>query len=520
MSLTLLNIGYRPPLAPRLRSGRGGELVESAGARGSETIHAAEAGVPILFPNQGGADADYRRVNQSPNARDLILPQQDRMQRVAYYLYVTNNIAARCVEILVDFIVGEGVTVRAEEPAVQEELEAFWNDQENDLDKFIPQLVQGQSVFGEALVQCYTNPISGQVRIGDTDPLWIDSVEYATLEGDPGRAVTRPRTVVLRRDWQEKEARRLRVVAREEDPLSEGYGQLQGDCFYWPLRKSRAATRGISDLFKGADLAGAVDELIWAAVQHAKHQGAFIWDLLMRGATQEQIAQWLKDNPEGPRAGAVRVHNENTEWHAVNPQIAAVEQDRMIKTVKAMILAGFGFPPHWFAEGGDVNRATALEMGDPALKMLTRRQRDVKFMLEEMLRYVLSAKIAAGALPEGINQKFEVQMPELSVKDQGKIATAFSQTVTALSLAKADGLVDEKTAASALAMQLQQLGVEVDPAEMLQKARAERDAERARDYRRPLPDDEQSGVRNQNPGGEPDRDRSAMAEPGAQRSTQ
>src|SRR3990172_2504783 len=113
MGLTVLNIGYKRPLAH---------------ARGSEThpVAAVEAAAPVLFPFQSGADAGYRRLSQSPNVRDLLPAQHDRMQRVAYYLYVTNNVAARCVEILVDFIAGEGVSAQAEEPAVQEMLDGFW----------------------------------------------------------------------------------------------------------------------------------------------------------------------------------------------------------------------------------------------------------------------------------------------------------------------------------------------------------------------------------------------------------
>ena len=38
--------------------------------------------------------------------------------------------------------------------------------------------------------------------------------------------------------------------------------------------------------------------------------------------------------------------------------------------IKNMNLAGAGFPEHWFAEGGNVNRASALEMGEPTLKTL------------------------------------------------------------------------------------------------------------------------------------------------------
>jgi hypothetical protein len=474
MSLTLLNIGYVPRQ----------EGLAVAATRHSPLVTAVEAGAPALFPFQrGGADAGYRQISQAAGVRDLLPQMQDRQQRVSYLLYKTNPIAFRCVELLVDFLAGEGVSVQAEEPAVQQALEEFWNDPWNNLDQFIPQMVREQSIFGEVLVPCPTNPISGQVRIASIDPMWIGAVEYATLEGEPGRAAGPATTVELRRDFQEKQARRLRIVQPDENPFSDGYGQLRGDAFYWAINRARNATRGISDIFKGADLMKALDEFIWASVEYARHHSAFIWDLKMIGATQEQIADWLKKNPGGPRAGAVRAHNEQVEWSSVSPSLNSSEQNRMVQTLKNMILAGFGFPPHWFAEGGDVNRATALEMGDPALKMLTRRQRDLKYMLEEMLRYVISAKISAGALPEGINQNFEVQMPELSVKDQAKIAAALQTTAQALSLAKAEGWVDEQTAANAVAIQMSQLGVEADPAEMLAKAREEKEAEHARDYR-------------------------------------
>ena len=480
-------------------------ILDLAEAKRALPPRVVQEAAPAIFPFQGGADFGYRRLNQTPNVRDLFPATQDHMQRVAYYLYCTNSTAKRCVEILVDFICGEAVTVEASDRRVQEVLDGFWNDPWNNLDEFIPDLVQTQSVFGEALVQCYTNEISGATRISATDPMWIDSVEYATLAGDPGRAVGPPQTVVLRSGWQEREQKRLRVVMPDEDPLSEAetYGQLRGECFYWPLRKSRAATRGISDLFPGSDLFDAYDQFLWAVVEQAKSQGAFIWDVLLKGYTQEQINQWLKDHPSGPRSGAVRPHNENVEWNAVTPQIHASDKSELGRFIRNTIISGFGFPEHWFADGGNANRATAAEMGEPVLKMLSRRQRGVKFMLEAIFRYVISAKIAAGVLPESVDQEFEVQMPELSVKDQAKIATAFQSTTQALSLAKQEGWVDKKTAAKTVAIQIGQFGVEADAEEMLAEAEKEGEAERLRDYRTPNPEPPLPGGRGSD-GGDPE----------------
>jgi len=494
VSLTLLDLSEAKRQVQVLRSAQDDSK--------KQIVRAVEA-APLIFPFQGGADAGYRRLNQAPNERDLFPATHDRMQRVAYYLYCTNNIAARCVEIKVDFLCGEGVQVKAKDPAVKETLDEFWNDHHNDLDKFIPDFVQGHSVFGESLLQCYTNPISGKTQIAATDPLWIDAVEYATLEGDPGRAVTQPQTVVLRTMAQEKQQRRLRVIQPDENPASESYGQLTGECFYWASRKSRAATRGISDLFRGADLFDAHDQFLWAALEMARAHSAFIWQVVMHGATQEQIDQYLKDHPRGPRSGAVLATNDQVEWKAISPPLRAYSDAQTLKTVKQTIIAGFGYPEHWFADGGDANRATASEMGEPVLKMLSRQQRDLKFMLEEILRYVISAKIAAGVLPENVDQTFDVQMPELSVRDQGQLAAALQSTTAALSLAKAEGWVDNATAAKTIAIEIQQFGVEADADEMLQAAQAEKEQERARDFRNPLPPDggEESGVRSQEPGG-------------------
>src|SRR5579885_3077266 len=267
-----------------------------------------EAAAPLIFY---GSPADFeggfRRISQPSSPwRDLLPPMQWNMQRVSYYLYVTNPLARRIVELTKDFVVGEGVQIHANDPAVQQALEEFWHDPACNMNLNLEAFVREMSIFGEQLWYCATNPISGRVRLGYIDPYWIDAVEYATLDGLPGRAMAMPVSVQLKTAPQEAQPQRLQIVHLDEDPSSPTYGQLTGNCFYWAINKARAAYRGISDLFALADWLDGYDQMLYALMNQMDSLSRFIWDVTLEGMTGEQIQQWLKSNGTPPRANSIR----------------------------------------------------------------------------------------------------------------------------------------------------------------------------------------------------------------------
>ncbi|MBI2815461.1 MAG: hypothetical protein HYX72_00830 [Acidobacteria bacterium] len=448
-------------------------------APGTPSTRLLEAASPLIF--HGGAfpagrnDGGFRRISQASNAwRDLQPPMQWNMQRVSYYLYVTNPLARRIVELTKDFVIGEGVQIHASDPAVQRVLDDFWYDPANNMDMNLESFVREMAIFGEQIWYCATNPINGKVRLGYIDPYWIDAVEYATLDGLPGRAVTMPVTVQLKMDSGETEPRRLSVVAFDEDPSSQTYGQLKGECFYWAINKARAAHRGISDLFALADWLDGYDQMLFALMTQMDSLSRFIWDVTLSGMTGEQIQQWLKDNGTPPRPNSIRAHNEKVAWQAVAPPVQAADRSEGVRLIKNMNLGGAGFPEHWFADGASTNRATALVQGEPTLKMLTSRQRLVRNMLEQLLDFVVDRRIAAGVLPSRIDKSFQVVVPQLSVRDQEKAASALKSAADALTSFQSAGAVDTATMTQVLTAMLSHLGVQCDPFEILAKAGAEK----------------------------------------------
>ena len=498
MSLTLLNL--EPARFQNLTPAGGDGILDSSGlitlglswpgdqsSQVAGTARTLEAAAPLIFY---GSPADFeggfRRISQPTSPwRDLLPPMQWNMQRVAYYLYATNPLARRMVEMMKDFLVGEGVTIIAKDPRVQNTLDDFWNDDVNRMDQNLEAFTREASIFGEQCWAVASNPVSGKVRLGYIDPYWIDGVEYATLAMLPGKAMAMAAAVILKTGPTEPEQTRLEVVHTDEDPDSPTYGQKVGNCFYWALNKARSGHRGFSDLFALADWLDGYDQMLYSLMNQMDSLSRFIWDVTLTGMTGEQIREWLKDNGAPPRPNSIRAHNEKVTWAAVAPALQATDRSEGVRLIKDMAVAGSGYPGHWFDIGDRTNKATALAQGEPTLKMLTSRQRQLKYMLTQLLEYVIDRGIAAGALPNDVNRRFEARFPDLSVSDQSALAAALQSVANGMVSFQNAGAVDTQTMTEVLVQFLKQLGIEADPAEMLQRAQNEKSAQPTQNHTRP-----------------------------------
>lgn len=460
MSLTLLNLQDA-----RRATAAASEPRPLSGAR-----RAAEAVSPALLLGQDPEGfrpyGTSRRFGSALTSRDLNPALHARMQQVAYYLYLVNPLAHRIVEYTKNYVVGDGVSVKAEDPAAGRVVETFWQDSVNRMDFALPEFVKELAIFGEQCWLAAVNPLSGRVRLAYLDPAEIDAVEWGELAigaDSTGAAgtVSVPVAILRRRAPGETEPRRFRIIRPDEDPESPTFGRLVGECFYFAINKARTASRGVSDLFAIGDYLDGYDKMLFGLIDRVGFSNAFIWDVLLKGATEENIQEWLKEQ-RPPRPGSVRAHNEQVEWKTVSPSLQAQDFNEAARTIKNMNLAGAGFPEHWFAEGGNVNRASALEMGDPTLKTLVERQGFAAFMVRQVIEFVIDQAVAVGTLPETVNRKFHVQMPEMSVRDMGKAAQALSHVGTTVMELRRAQLIDTESAQELVASVALQLGVEMD----------------------------------------------------------
>ncbi len=136
-------------------------------------------------------------------------------------------------------------------------------------------------------------------------------------------------------------------------------------------------------------------------------------------------------------------------------------------------MGGATLPEHWYGGGGDVNRSTAGEMGEPTFKTFKFKQTEWKHILESVCLYaVLSRADAVGMKISDLKDvKPSAVFPELTHRDTSVYAAALQQAVVAAGIAVEKGLMTEETAVLTITAFLGRIGLEIDAREELEMAR-------------------------------------------------
>lgn len=453
------------------------------------------ASMQVRFAESSGVtvdpDEDQWRALSSDAQRDLTPMTQQRMQKVAHYLWEQNLLANRLIELPVAYLLAEGVRFEVEDPTHQALLNRFWKDPINDMDLKLPKKVRELALFGEQCYPAFVNDADGFVRIGYLDPSLIQ-----TVVTDPDNR-EQPIGIVTTKD-KHGLARRYRVIINgPETVFTEATQRIRetftdGDAFYFRINDLSSGTRGRSDLLAQADWLDAYDEFMFGEIDRYKFLRAFIWDVTMKGATPEQVEERAK-KIAAPAAGSVRVHNDSEVWGEVTPDLKATDTSEGARLIRNHVLGGATMPETWFGGGGDVNRSTAESMNEPTFKMYSMRQLTLKHMLESIGRYVIYKRAAATrsteidwSLPKN---DVKAVFPELAVKDTTKYAAAFQQVVAAAALAIDNAMLSRKTAIAIIAAVAVRLGLDIDPEAELQAAEDEAAKRREEDVFPPPPQD-------------------------------
>ena len=453
----------------------------------------AEVVEPVREAAGVNVDADdhlYRKLTGN-SQRDLSPMNQARMQSLAYYLWESNLIANRLIELPVAFLLAEGVTLtvnpagdmddKAMEP-LQEVVRKFWHDPINAMDMKLEKKVRELSIYGDQCWPAFVNEMTGHVRLGYIDPCDIDVVVT-----DPDN-IEQPIGVVTKKD-KKGNFKKLRVIVPGEEPdlFTQRTRRIRaldftdGQCFYFKVNDLSNSSRGRSDLLGQIDWLDSYDEFMFGELDRSQFMRAFIWDITLKGATPEEVEKRAKEVTV-PRPGSVRVHNDAEEWSAVTPDLNSGDSETVARLMRNHMLGGATMPEHWFGGGGDVNRATGESMSEPTLKMLSQRQQRIKYILEYVGQFVvLSALRVRGEM--GVpHDGFEVEavFPEMSPKDTSKFAAALAQVTAAVIQMIDAGLMSDETGVTIIGTIVGRLGVELDPETLLAEARddkADRDAE-------------------------------------------
>ncbi len=433
---------------------------------------------------QGSSDeTSWRRLTgdgmSGMNDRDLQPMAQDRMQKLAEYLWQSNLLANRLVELPLAYLLAEGVTLQCTDEDHQALLNAFWSDPINNWPMKLEGRVRALGLLGE---QCYIASVregNGAVRLGYLDPRQI-----AVVVNDPDNP-EQPIGVVTKRDNRGRSNKyRVIVLGDDGDLFSANTVRIReedfadGECLLFQINKFPNGSRGRSDLLGQMDWLDAYDGFLFSELDRIDYLRRFVWDVTMTGADEEAVKKYEKTfTPPAPNSSFV--HNDSIKLEAKTPGLQSADTSETSRLFRNHVLGGATVPEHWFGGGGDVNRASASEMGEPTFKVYTMRQGFLKRMLEEIGRFVLwSSARTQGKVPDWSKDEWQVTavFPELVNKDVTKFASAMQSLVNAVIQMIDAGLLTQETALKIVADVAQRFGQDFDAKTELKAAQTEHEA--------------------------------------------
>ena len=430
-----------------------------AGDAAAETPLREAAGATVADDDEG-----WRRLT-GDGSRDLEPMTHERMQRLGEYLWRTNLLANRLIELPLAYLLAKGVSWRIDDDDANAALQRHWKDGLNASDIKLPNRARELAVIGEQSWPVFRDEVTGKVRVGYLDPAII-----ATVVTDPDNA-EQPIGIVTKRD-RKGIARRYRVIVNvPETAFADRARQIRttftdGDCFYFRVNDLCSSTRGISDLLPQMDWLDAYDQFLFGEVDRASAVRAFIWDVTLTGATPDEVTARAK-TITAPRPNSVRVHNEAEVWKAESPELNAYDAGQAARLIRNHMLGGATLPEHWYGGAEDVNKSTGSSMTEPTEKMLEMRRALLGYMLEQVGQYVVRAHwrktdSELSANEEALLGTLRVEWPEMTSKDTSKYAAALQQATSAVVALLAEQLISRETALRLIAQIAAKLGVEID----------------------------------------------------------
>jgi hypothetical protein len=124
-----------------------------------------------------------------------------------------------------------------------------------------------------------------------------------------------------------------------------------------------------------------------------RYRNAFLFVVQAKFASEAQRkARQTALNANPPKPGSILVADDNESWKVINPRLDSSNAEKDGLALKKMISAGAGIPLHFLAEPESATRTTADAAGGPTFRRFEQRQQYFLWMIEDILRVVLSRR--------------------------------------------------------------------------------------------------------------------------------
>ena len=344
----------------------------------------------------------------------------------------TNPYAKRIIDIITDYTVGDGLAPVAP-GEIGRFVDAFWTHPQNRLDLRLPDLMDELSRAGDLFLVLFRNPADGMSYVRAVPKSEV--LEIVTAENDWERELA----YVVRSDelrvtsdessYPELVARHSSLVTVFLSPQHPDAAAADAVMLHYSINRPVLALLGESELSSILPWLRWYSRMLEDRVRLNWAARAFLWFVTVPTGRVNAKAEQYSAPPE---PGSIVVHDDGERWEMQAPNLRGNDAQHDLRALRQAISAGSGQPPHWHGDGGDINRAVAQAMQDPAVRRLRRRQRHLQYVVVDLCATAYERAYAAGrARRRPDRAAIRVDLPDISREDNESLARAAERLTAA-----------------------------------------------------------------------------------------
>ena len=421
-------------------------------------------------------DMGWINLNESDeNNKNLIRGGFKKMLQRVKMFYYNDPLAGHWVHLTTWFTFGEGVsTPRAQDEAIQEVIDEFWDDSDNKntLTSFqAQQFLSDKLQYEGNLFFLLFDDEAGNVRVRI-----LNTQEVNDIIKDPDDK--------MRTNFYKVHSRE-----RKFNFLTDAYEAVTTDTFVYypdkdnwnpeqfnvPKNKLRSEVKiyhvrintdindafGVPELYRGIDWMNANKNMMGDLATLVKALSKFAWKKKVKGSATQvaSIAGNLSSKTDlstiRNSAGQTQVENTGVDLQSIDVKTGGVKIGiETGRQMKLMVSAAASLPEHYWGDPSTSNLATSKSLELPVLKKFEAKQKLWEDIFNTILQYQIDVKISVGVLPgttiedpkhnrvsyeTPLDRHIDIDFPPIDESDIDKSAKAYS-------LAKDKGLIGEDLA--------------------------------------------------------------------------
>jgi hypothetical protein len=321
-------------------------------------------------------DNNFFANGMSGNYRDRFNYDRTKIQEECLRAWRINPLARRIVNLISQFVVGDGVSFECDHKATQKFIDVWFNHPLNRLPSQLKSWKDEGTRSGNLFFLFTVDKLTGMSSVRAVPADLIDEIQ--TADNDVMQETYFTRKQINESPW----------------PAYDPNAEQEMFMVHFADNRPVGTTWGEPDMAPMLPWIGRFSTWLEDRARLNHFRNSIMYVLRLKGAVaakdKDTRAAELNANP--PKPGSVLVTDEGEDWGILTPQLDSFDASLDGLALKRMVAAGIGFPLHWLAEPEGSTRTTAEAAGTPSFKTLKDLQNTFLDMLVSLVKIALEIR--------------------------------------------------------------------------------------------------------------------------------